>query len=85
MKAQIFACVNENTDNVVNISETACDTPGIAYYCCDPPAQSSSSHSRAQPRFTQCSIGLSVFSNMAMTKLVECPVVDRVPFRTDVL
>lgn len=47
--------------------------------------QSSSWQSRATPRLTQCWGGLLVGSVMEMTKLVECPVVERVPLLSLVL
>lgn len=39
----------------------------------------------ATPRMIQCSEGLFVGIHMAITKLVECPVVESTPRRSDVL
>ena len=41
--------------------------------------QLSNWHNNATPRTIQCSSGLSLGINMAMTKLVEWPVVDNTP------
>lgn len=49
------------------------------------PCYSDSWHSIAVPRRIQCSGGCDVGSQIAMTKLVEWPVVDSTPFRSLVL
>ena len=57
----------------------------LSYPLFDNDVQLSSWHSRATPLCTQWASGLSDGISMAITKLVECPVVLRVPLRSLVL
>ena len=76
-------------EQVIESSQITHTMPPVRYplhvYFYRPPSQSASSVSPATPRFTQWSEGWSEGSLRNMTKLVEWPVVESVPLRSDVL